>query len=172
MDEREIILYNDICLFTAGSIWLGDGRKSGMYRLAEIMKDPVFIAAALAVLVLFVVIILIVYSHKTNIQTRTLRSIDKHIADGVSMPAVPAASETAEAGMAEIAETAAVQDASADDASADMSIEELAAKAAEDARRAEELREEKAREKRSRMYNVGKSGKVYSKEELEALIKN
>ena len=37
MDEREIILYNDICLFTAGSIWLGEGRKSGMYRLAEIM---------------------------------------------------------------------------------------------------------------------------------------
>jgi hypothetical protein len=177
MDERANILYNGICLFTAGSIRLGEGRNSRMYRLAEIMKDPVFIAAALAVLVLFVVIILIVYNHKTNIQTRTLKSIDRRMAEGAAEPKVQAApeeaaAETALAAESETEETEAVPAETCGDSAEGLSIEELAAKAAEDARRSEEMEEEKAREKRSRMYNVGKSGRVYSKEELEALIKN
>lgn len=143
-----------------------------MHHMAHIFTDPVFIAAAVTVLVVFVFIGLIVYGHKANVQTRALKSIDQHIVEG-GMPAggndgeEPAGAEPA---VTADAEMSAEEAGNAEDAAC--SFEERARIAADRMRAQEELEEEKKREEYERRYSVGKSGKKYTREELEEIIKN
>lgn len=145
-----------------------------MQHMAHIFTDPVFIAAAVTVLVVFVFIGLIVYGHKANVQTRALKSIDQHIVEG-GMPAggddgeKTANMEAAETACMD-AEMSAEEAGNADDAAC--SFEERARMAADRMRAQEELEEEKKREEYERRYCVGKSGKKYTREELEEIIKN
>jgi hypothetical protein len=144
-----------------------------MQHMAHIFTDPIFIAAAVTVLVVFVFIGLIVYGHKANVQTRALKSIDQHIVEG-GMPADGSNDEddTAEVtGPADIsAEVSAEETMNAEDAAC--SFEEKAKIAADRLREKEELEEKRKREEYERRYSVGKSGKKYTREELEEIIKN
>lgn len=136
------------------------------YYTSNIM---IFLAVAAALVVVIVLIILFLYNHKSNAQTKAINEIDRHITngdliakvkfEGQMMPgaaetapddaAVPAAEDGTAAGQNEISDGAGI-------AAAMMTAEE----------------KERERWERKRFYNVGKSGRVYSREELETLIKD
>ncbi|MGI6203720.1 MAG: hypothetical protein ACOYJH_00335 [Anaerovoracaceae bacterium] len=145
------------------------------YYTSNIM---IFLAVAAALVVVIVLIILFLYNHKSNVQAKAINEIDRHITSGDLVARVKFEGDPAkmfgEAGSdAESPESAAPeQPETAGEAPAGR--EETGVFDAAGIAAAMRMEEEEKRERweRRRYYNVGKSGKVYSREEIEALIKD
>jgi len=105
------------------------------------------IAIAISVLALFVVIGFFVYNHRAGMQVKALESIDSKLADGsvVTKIEVPGSKEDEKNQLRDVSETLA----------------EIATNS-----------ESKIEDIADMPYNIGKSGKEYTKDEIEALIKD
>jgi len=118
------------------------------------------------VIAVLVLIGIIVYTERAKAQNSTLRSIDSHFSEAKMIGGsddCAAAAADAEAGDAGAEEEITAEDSREEDDTAIPLIkaEDVAA-----------IEEEQQSEKVMDIYNTGKSGKVYSREELELQIRN